>query len=296
MLSDEAKQGDSGHFQRQKHSRQTAKHQSSIDDCHQGIAREEVLAHVVSAGSHKAEHDEGCHHQPRSRHHLLATIPLHHPVPQSAEVEEVARDEDIAEAHGHVVARPVCPVTDGREEHREPAEILHFVDVPHHHVNREERKEEPDGGVAVEAALHPDVVPLQRFDKLLVPVHKRKIETEIDRSTNNAAHQVGHQQTLAPVLQIVEVCAARRPLVEVSGLEEEETHEEETPLHDLEPPFLMLHATEGHDVQRDHADDANATKDVEGVVSLFHNYSGKANSSGRWLTFISSGMSLRTVP
>jgi hypothetical protein len=34
-------------------------------------------------------------------------------------------------------------------------------------------------------------------------------------------------------------------------------------------------------VQRYHSDDANAAKDVEGVISLFHRDSGKANSSGR---------------
>ena len=46
----------------------------------------------------------------------------------------------------------------------------------------------------------------------------------------------------------------------------------------------------------DTADDANAAKNVEGMVSLFHKCSGKTSSSGRWLTFISSGISFRTAP
>ena len=138
------------------------------------------------------------------------------------------------------------------------------------HIDREEREEEPNRRVAIEAALHPEVFPLQRFDELLVAVNQREVEAEIDGSTYDAAHQVGHQQTLAPVPQVVEVRAGGRPLVEVAGLKEEEAHEEETPAHHLLPPVQLLLAAESHDVQRHHADDADAAKDVEGMVSLFH--------------------------
>ena len=172
----------------------------------------------------------------------------------------------------------------------------HFVNIAHHHINGEEREEKPDWRVSVESALHPNMAPFQRLDELLVTVNKREIETEIDDGTNDAAHQIRHQKSLAPVLQIVEVCSFRSPLIEVAGLEEEETHEEEAPTHHLEPPILLVLTAESHDMQRYHSDDANAAKDVEGVVSLFHKASGKTSSAGRWLTFISSGTSLRTVP
>ena len=84
-----------------------------------------------------------------------------------------------------------------------------------------------------------------------------------------------------------------KPEEEVSA---EETHEEETPSHHFSPPLLILLTTESHDVQRYHTDDANAAKNVEGMISLFHKRSGKTSSSGRWLTFISSGISFRTEP
>lgn len=48
VLSDEAKQGNSRHLHGQQDSRKTAQYQSRIDNSHQGIAREEVLAHIVS--------------------------------------------------------------------------------------------------------------------------------------------------------------------------------------------------------------------------------------------------------
>ena len=129
---------------------------------------------------------------------------------------------------------------------------------------------EPDRRVAVEAALHPDVAPFQRFNELMIAVCQRIIEAEIDNGSDDATHQVGNEESLASVLQVVEVCAFRSPFIEVAGLEKEETHEEEAPTHHLYPPVLILLSAEGHDVKRHHSDDANAAKDVEGVISLFH--------------------------
>ena len=267
------------------------------------MTRKGVLAHVVGAGPGQSQDDEGQHHQPGGGHHLSAAEALHHPSPQPAEIEEVAGDEDIAEAHRYLIARPEGPIADGWEEKCEPAQVAHLVDVVHHNIDGEEGEEEPDGRVAVEAALHPEVAPLQGLDELVVAFRQGEVEAEIDGGSDDAAHQVGHEQPLAPVAQVVEVGGCRRAFVEVAGLEEEETHEEEAPAHHLDSPLLPVLSAEGHDVERHHPDDADAAEDVEGVVALFHSsavcfwlLSGKTSSAGRWLTFISSGMSLRTCP
>ena len=125
------------------------------------------------------------------------------------------------------------------------------------------------------------MIPFQRLDEFLVSFRQREIETEIDDGSDDAAHQIRNQKSLAPVFQVVEVCSLRSTFIKVTGLEEEKTHEEEAPSHHFEPPLLLILTTKSHDVQRDHSDDTNATKDVEGVISLFHKLSGKTSSAGR---------------
>ena len=271
MLSDETEPRDARHIHRQQDASQAAKHKSCIHNCHQGIAREDILAHVISAGSHDAQYHKGRYHQPRSSHYLLIREASHYPSPQPAEIEEIAGNEDVTEAHRDIITCLKSHITEGREEERQPTEVLYFVDIAHHHINREEGEKEPDRRVAVEAALHPNVAPLQRLDELVITVRQRIIETEIDDGPNDAAHQIRHKQSFRPVPQIVEVCACGSAFVEVACLEEKEAHKEEAPLHHFKPPILLVLSAEGHDVQRHHSDDADAAKDVKGMVSSFHN-------------------------
>ena len=63
-------------------------------------------------------------------------------------------------------------------------------------------------------------------------------------------------------------------LVEITCLEEEETHEEESPTHEVVPRdthhMLPTQAAHGNGVITHHADDAKAAQKVKSMVTLFH--------------------------
>ena len=65
-----------------------------------------------------------------------------------------------------------------------------------------------------------------------------------------------------------------RTFIEVSGFEEEETHEEVAPLHYIQPPVNLILTAEPHDVQCHHSDDADAAQNIKGMISFwFTHYS-----------------------
>ena len=51
---------------------------------------------------------------------------------------------------------------------------------------------------------------------------------------------------------------------------QKEGHEKISPLHDGGPPVFAAKATLIGDVKHNHANDADATQEVEGVITMFH--------------------------
>ena len=109
----------------------------------------------------------------------------------------------------------------------------------------------------------------RRLDGFVVTLHKFRQEGEIDGIAQQTAGGPRYEQTFHAVAKIRQR-AARNSLIEVSGLEEEETHKEIRPLHHLAPPIHISLATHRHYVQRHHSYDAYAAKQVKSIISLLH--------------------------
>ena len=132
-------------------------------------------------------------------------------------------------------------------------------------------EEEPGGIVAIERTLRPQVVPCEGLYGLVVAMNQEGLEGHVDEESDTAAGEVGDEQMLALVDEISLAVASHR-LVEIPSLEEEEAHEEIGPLHDFPPPLIVGMATETHDMERHHADNADTAQEIEGMISLFHGY------------------------
>ena len=138
-----------------------------------------------------------------------------------------------------------------------------------HYVGHEEGEEEPAGNIAIELAGFPDVADPDLLGECVFRVENEDDKEEEQDVTNRTPHDVWDEQALHLILQIL-LGVARDGLVEVPRLKEEEGHEKISPLHDGCPPILVAEATIVGDVEHDHADDADATQEVEGVIALFH--------------------------
>ena len=142
-----------------------------------------------------------------------------------------------------------------------------------HDVGHEEGDEEPAGHIAEELACGPQVGHVGLFDDGVVGVEDEEDEEEVYDVAYGAPHGVGDEEALGLVEDEV-MAIARDSLVEVACLEEEEGHEEVCPRHDGCPPAFVAEAAGVGDVEHDHADDADAAEEVEGVVALFHGEGG----------------------
>ena len=151
---------------------------------------------------------------------------------------------------------------------------MDFLDEMNQYIGRKKGKKEPDGFVTPERTGFPEMIPLHRFDGLMVAVNFKGKKDGIDNETNGAPYQIGDEQSFG-FFGDVGLCVARNGFVEIASLEEEKAHEEERPCHHLFPPVVAFVATEGDGVESNHADDADTTQEVEGVITLFHGCKGK---------------------
>ena len=101
--------------------------------------------------------------------------------------------------------------------------------------------------------------------------------TKIDDGANDAPGDIGHQQALYSILAVFPRVSAYG-FVEVTCFKEKETHKEESPTHQIGPGdtsyLLPAQSTHGNSMVTHHADDAEATQEIKGMITLFHASSG----------------------
>ena len=140
----------------------------------------------------------------------------------------------------------------------------------HHDVHTEEREQKPNGRIAVEMALHPDVAPLH-----LVPIHmqwlrKKAEDAKIEHTADGAPSQIGNKQTFEFVLQ-EETGGSGNALVEITCLEEKEADEKEGPRHQLiEPHGAPPEPAHTYTMQRNHSQNTESAKQVKSMIPFFH--------------------------
>ena len=114
-------------------------------------------------------------------------------------------------------------------------QIADFLDEMDGDIGGEERHEEPAGTVSIAVTGVPQVRPLESNHLAFhEDVGEEGYHAEIDDGSDDAPCDVWYQKPLYPVLAVGPGVAAYG-LVEVSRLEEKETHEEEGPTHQIVP-------------------------------------------------------------
>ena len=190
-------------------------------------------------------------------------------VPNLSQIEEECAAKDVAEIEPKRVAVQEEPVADGRKEQNGPMQVAHPLDEVHQNVCRKEGKQEPHRTVAKgETAYEPSEI-AQRGKCFGWSFGKERQPEECDDAADDAPRDVGHKQTPNAVAKVREGLA-RDALVEIAGLEEEETHEEERPSHRFLPPRRLPQLRLTNDMQHHHTQDAKSTEQVKGIVSLLH--------------------------
>ena len=175
-------------------------------------------------------------------------------MPPVTEFKEEKSHRQIAQTHPNGIALFVEIVTEEGKGH--PDVPLVPDETPpqvNDQIDHEEGKEEPARRIAVELALLPQVTPTNGAPRRGEQARPAVKETKINGITDKSPHQIGYQQTFGLVL---DECPriTRHRLVEVTGLEEEETQEEERPGHQLLEPELIAQTAHPDDMQHDHAD------------------------------------------
>jgi hypothetical protein len=190
--------------------------------------------------------------------------------PQHTKVEKEDSHEHIVCTHPQGVALQVKHIPNQREENHHPMQTLYLLYEINKEVGDKERKQEPGWSVAVETACLPDVFPNQRLDRLVIPVEQEGQECKVNRHSYQAGRYIGNKDSPCPIHDVILCPLASDAFVEVAGLEEEERHEVETPLHNMLPPIDFSQSAEVHDVEAYHTNDAKPTQEVEHMISLFH--------------------------
>ena len=195
---------------------------------------------------------------------------MHQPMPTLAQIKEVNTHKDIAQTHPHLNIVFRQQPADERKKQGNIRKVRNLLHEMHHNVHTEEREQKPNGRIAVEMALHPNVAPLH-----LVPIHmqwprKKAEDAKIENAADGAPSQIGNKQTFEFVLQ-EETGGSGNALVEITCLEEKETNEKEGPRHQLiEPHGASPKPTHTDTMQRYHPKNTKTAKQIKSLIPLFH--------------------------
>ena len=223
-----------------------------------------VLAVQVDVGKDEPHEEQDADDEGLVLRHTVESLMPHLP-----QVKEEGAAEDVVEEEPQGVALPEEPVADGREEQDNPMKITDPLDEMHEDVGREEGQEEPKRTVAEgETALEPGEC-LYLADCLGDALREETQPEEGHDEADDAPREVWHEETPDTVAQVGKRLA-RDAFVEVAGLEEEETHEEERPKHRLPPPRRLSQLRLADSMKRHHPEDAESAEQVEGIAAFLH--------------------------
>lgn len=120
------------------------------------------------------------------------------------------------------------------------------------YVSCEERHQEPTWWITVLMTHLVNMRPRKAFDSLGKCIWEKQQKTEINHASYHTPCDIRCKLSLGFVLYVLKGIA-RNGLVEIACLEEKETHEEETPCHQLPKPELTAIATHTDYVQQHHS-------------------------------------------
>lgn len=274
VLTDVVDDGNAWQREGQQQTRKAAEDADGVDEDAPHVAVPGVGAHGVFAMKPDITHHKGCNEDEGEDDGACPAQLLHHHLPHSSEEEKEDAHEHVIEAEPQGAVDGVEPIGDEWEEEDDPMEIAYFLDEMDGDIGREEGHEEPARAVSVAVAGHPEVRPLERWHLAFhEDIGEDGYHAEIDDGSDDAPCDVGYKQTFHPIFAISNGITAYG-LVEIAGLEEEETHEEEGPAHEVVPrdasDMLPTKSTHRNSVVAHHANDAKAAKKIEGMVTLSH--------------------------
>ena len=126
----------------------------------------------------------------------------------------------------------------------------------HHHIHTEEGEQEPNGWIAIEMALHPNMTPSQFIPIPMQLIREQHQYAKIKDTANGTPSQIGDKQAFELVLQ-EETGWCGNAFVEITCLEEKEADEEEGPRHQLvEPKRATSESTHTYAMQDYHPKNA----------------------------------------
>ncbi len=265
VLADIVHDGHSLLWQTQQEARDADKGAQRAQSCTPRTLHPLVEAHVVFPMIIAIAHDEKQYQQ--QGHHDGEGMS---PVPAS-EAEEKQAHRHIAQRQPQRIASLEKPVADEGQHRHQQAETLvptQRVNSPDNDVSGEEREQEPHGWIPPEMAHGVNVVPMQPLRHWIQSGHTVN-ESEEHQRSNQSPHQIGHEQSLHPVLE-VSLKIANHSFIKVARLEKEERHEEKRPCHQFAEPKFVPQSADADRMQQNHPQNTQSAQQVKGVVSFFH--------------------------